>query len=97
LVDGCSKPSFFGRENGHGIPVGDNVEMARLSSSQERIITRMRAGARLAWNSDLGKYRMVDGPILSTVDPRTVDALVKAGIIEKDIVGGCRVSEQVRT
>lgn len=65
--------------------------MNRLSASQQLIVDKMLAGARLCWLSERGLFRLEDGPTQRTVDPRTVEALVKAQAIEKDMVGGCRV------
>lgn len=61
----------------------------KLSAPQQRLIDRMKAGAHLAWLSEKGKYQLVDGPVVRTVDHRTVEQLVQASKIDRDMLGGC--------
>lgn len=35
LDEGCDKPGFNGWENGHGEPVGDEVQKARIALAHE--------------------------------------------------------------
>lgn len=35
LDEGCDKPGFSGWENGHGEPVGDEVQEARIALAKE--------------------------------------------------------------
>lgn len=61
----------------------------KLSAAQQRLVARMKAGATLKWAGDKGKYQLVDGTVVRTVDPRTVDLLLQAGTIERDLLGAC--------
>ena len=68
-------------------------KVTTLSSAQQRLLDRLRSGARLQWMGDKGKYQLVDGPLVRTVDPRTVDQLVQTAKIERDLVGGCVLTQ----
>jgi hypothetical protein len=66
-----------------------------LSTAQQNLLDRMKAGARLAWSSDRGRYQLTDGRTIRSVNPRTVDQLVRAKQIERDLMGGCSVAQGI--
>lgn len=71
----------------------EGSQMITLSASQRNIVDRLRAGASLSWvGGNVGKFQIVDGHITRPVNPRTIDALLKAKVIERDLLGDCQLA-----
>lgn len=57
------------------------------SVTQQRLLDRIRNGAKLSFESCSGKYKLVEGSITKTIDPRTVEALRGQHLIEGTLTG----------
>lgn len=63
----------------------------RLSQPQKTLLDKMMAGARLRHGHADGVFRLQDGTIERAVSPATVNALIRANVVHKDMTGVCRL------
>lgn len=64
----------------------------KLSEPQQSLVNKLQSGARLIHSTDGGLFRLQDGSIERTIHPATVQALIDAGLLHKDMSGACRLS-----
>lgn len=64
--------------------------MSAISVSQQRILNRMRNGAKLSLEH--GKYKLAEGSIVRTVNSKTVEVLKAQCLIEGAITGQYRLA-----
>lgn len=61
----------------------------KLSEPQESLVLKMRAGATLRHDVATGLFRLHDGVLTRTVHSATVQSLLAAGVIHKNLAGNC--------
>jgi hypothetical protein len=61
----------------------------KLSEPQERLVQKMKSGAKLQHHLDSGLFRPHETSTTRTVHPATVESLLKVGLIRKTLGGEC--------
>ena len=67
-------------------------KMANLSSAQQKIVDRLRAGATLEFDAKSGRYVFRESGKLKHVDQRPVEVMLRDGTLFKDVLGRCYVN-----
>lgn len=70
--------------------------MTTLSSAQQKIVDRIKAGAALSFDTGPGRYVIREAGRTSYADQRTIDAMLKNQFIAQDIMGRCEIVDDAR-
>lgn len=69
--------------------------MAKISAAQQKIIDQVKAGGRLFLDLDnTGRYVMLEGERQRFIDVRSVEALLRDGVLFKGIGRQCSLAEE---
>ena len=64
------------------------------STAQQKIINRVKAGESLMFDPKSGRFVIQVVGKTSHVDQRTIDAMLRTGLLEKDNLGRCHLNEE---
>ena len=67
----------------------------RISSGQKKILDRFRPGVQLKLDPVTGRYAFFDGGTITNVDQRPIEAMLRSGVLEKDVVGRCYLKDEL--
>lgn len=68
--------------------------MAKISTAQQKIVAQVKSGHRLLLDDKTGRYVMCEGEHRQFIDCRTVEALLRDGVLFKGIGAQCVLSEE---
>lgn len=68
--------------------------MAKISTAQQKIVAQVKAGHRLLLDEKTGRYVMYKDERQQFIDCRTVEALLRDGVLFKGIGAQCMLSEE---
>ncbi|ANJ76295.1 hypothetical protein A9Y76_27205 (plasmid) [Ralstonia insidiosa] len=71
---------------------GGKATVPKPSAAQQKIINRVNAGESVVFDSKSGRFVMHSIGKTSQVDQRTIDAMLRAGMLEKDNLGRCKLN-----
>ncbi|MBA9846740.1 hypothetical protein [Ralstonia pickettii] len=71
---------------------GGKATVPKPSTAQQKIINRVKAGESLDFDSKSGRFVMHRMGKTSQVDQRTIDAMLRAGMLLKDNLGRCKLN-----
>lgn len=73
---------------------GRKAALTKPSAAQQKIINRVKAGESLDFDHKSGRFVMHLMGKTSQVDQRTIDAMLRTGLLVKDNLGRCRLSNE---